>query len=95
MEGERKSIAVLDANAFISMSNVINLSTNHRIVTTEDVLAELRDKKTKQFVDSLPFAVDTVHPDDKIIDLVKTFAKKTGDIGSLSQVDMELIAVTY
>ena len=29
------------------------------------------------------------------MDLVKEFAKKTGDIASLSQVDMELIAITY
>ena len=39
MQTDRKSIAVLDANAFISMGNVINLSTKAKIVTTEDVLA--------------------------------------------------------
>jgi len=27
--------------------------------------------------------------------VVKEFAKKTGDIASLSQIDMELIAITY
>jgi rRNA maturation endonuclease Nob1 len=30
-----------------------------------------------------------------VLELVKEFAKKTGDIASLSQVDMELIAITY
>ena len=57
MQSERKSIAILDANAFISMSNVINLSTNTRIVTSEDVLMELRDKKTQEFVDNFPFKI--------------------------------------
>ena len=52
---ERKSIAVLDANAFISMSSVMNLGTNTRIVTTDDVLLELKDQKTKEFIDNLPF----------------------------------------
>ena len=47
METSRKSIAVLDANAFISMSSIRNLSGSCRMVTTEDVLAELKDLKTK------------------------------------------------
>jgi hypothetical protein len=29
------------------------------------------------------------------LDIVKDFSKKTGDIGSLSQVDMELISAAY
>jgi len=37
-QSDKKSIAVLDANAFISMGSVINLHTKARIVTTEDVL---------------------------------------------------------
>jgi hypothetical protein len=47
MQSDRKSIAVLDANAFISMSSIRNLSSTCRIVTTEDVLGELKDLKTK------------------------------------------------
>lgn len=92
---ERKSIAVLDANAFISMSNIRNLGATTRLVTTEDVLAELRDLKTKEFVDSFPFPIETINCDDKVLELVKDFAKRTGDIASLSQVDLELIAITH
>lgn len=29
------------------------------------------------------------------MELVKTFSKKTGDIATLSQIDMELIAVAF
>jgi RNA-binding protein NOB1 len=95
MQSDKKSIAVLDANAFISMGSVVNLSSKAKIVTTEDVLGELRDQKTKEFVESLPFEIETKDCDEKAIALVKEFAKKTGDIASLSQIDMELIAITY
>jgi RNA-binding protein NOB1 len=95
MEPARKSIAILDANAFISMSSINNLASNTRLVTTADVLLELKDLKTKEFVDSLPYEIEVVDPDEKVLEIVKEFAKKTGDIASLSQVDMELIAVAY
>lgn len=95
MQAPKKSIAVLDANAFISMSSINNLASNTRLVTTPDVLLELKDLKTKEFVESFPFEIEVVDPDEKVLQLVKEFAKKTGDIASLSLVDMELIAVTY
>jgi hypothetical protein len=37
------------------MSSIMDLGTNTRIVTTEDVLLELRDKKTKDFIEKFPF----------------------------------------
>ena len=47
MQNDRKSIIIVDANAFISMSNITNLAVNNRLVTTPDVINELRDLKTK------------------------------------------------
>jgi hypothetical protein len=55
MENSKKSISILDANAFISMSSINNLAATTRLITTEDVLRELKDLKTKEFVESLPF----------------------------------------
>lgn len=46
-------------------------------------------------MEKLPFEIETVEADEKSIIVVKEFAKKTGDIASLSQIDMELIAVAY
>lgn len=77
------------------MSSINNLATTTRLVTTADVLSELKDAKTKEFIESLPFEIEVIDPDEKIIELVKEFAKKTGDIASLSLIDMELIAVAY
>ena len=95
MQSSKQSIAILDANAFISMASLVDLAAKTKIVTTQDVLEELKDQKTKEFVQNFPFSISTINCDDKILNIVKEFAKKTGDIGSLSQVDMELIAAAY
>lgn len=50
MQTPPKSIAILDANAFISMTSIANLATTTRLITTHDVLGELKDLKTKEFV---------------------------------------------
>lgn len=63
MQTDRKSIAILDANAFISMTSISYLATNTRLITTADVLGELRDIKTKEFVESLPFEIEVVDPE--------------------------------
>ena len=47
MQQEVKATAILDANAFISISNITNLATNTNLVTSQDVLDELKDKKTR------------------------------------------------
>ena len=49
------------------MSSILNLSSQYRIVTTEDVLGELKDAKTKEFVDSLPYEIETLEADSKAI----------------------------
>lgn len=38
MEKQKKPILILDANAFISMLNLNELGSTHRLVTTSDVL---------------------------------------------------------
>jgi hypothetical protein len=43
MEEQKKPILVLDANAFISTAKVHELGIKHRLVTTPDVILELKD----------------------------------------------------
>jgi rRNA maturation endonuclease Nob1 len=38
---------VLDANAFISGAGLLSMATTHKLVTTSEVLQELRDPKTR------------------------------------------------
>lgn len=89
-----KPIVVLDANAFISAQSLLDLGADHRLVTTPDVMAELRDAKTRDMLEKFPFKIEEIQCDKKSLALVKDFAKKTGDLTSLSDVDMELIALT-
>ena len=53
-----KPIVVLDANAFISAQSLLALGADHRLITTPDVLAELRDAKTREMLDSFPFEIE-------------------------------------
>ena len=52
-----KPILILDANAFISSSKITELGKNHRLVTTSDVIAEIKDEKTKTYLESIPFEI--------------------------------------
>ena len=95
MSSSRKPIIILDANAFISCSKITELGKYNRLVTTSDVIAELKDEKTKTYLETIPFEIEELDYDDKSLQVVKEFAKKTGDIGSLSDIDMELIALAH
>lgn len=90
-----KPIIVLDANAFISAQGLLSLAASHLLVTTPDVLNELRDAKTRDMLEAFPFPIQEMECDKKSLAIVKEFARKTGDLASLSDVDMELIALTY
>lgn len=45
-----KPIIVLDANAFITGSGLLDLGATHRLVTSPDVITELRDVKTRDML---------------------------------------------
>jgi rRNA maturation endonuclease Nob1 len=38
---------VLDANAFISGAELLSMAATHKLITTTEVLQELRDPKTR------------------------------------------------
>ena len=59
------------------------------------MIAELKDEKTKHYLETIPFEIEELDCDEKSLQVVKDFAKKTGDIGSLSDIDMELIALAH
>lgn len=95
MTESKRPILILDANAFISCAKITELGKNHRLVTTSDVIAELKDEQTKAYLEKIPFEIEELDFDEKSLEIVKDFAKKTGDIGSLSDIDMELIALAH
>ena len=102
----KKIAVVVDANAIIKqipLRQVINpsLTTDdefnamYEVFTLQDVVAEIRDEKARQFLSNLPYQMDvkgTEAINEKDIDLVEAFAKETGDLQSLSRVDQLVIA---
>ena len=68
----------------------------YELHTLSEVVAELRDEQTRQYLENLPYDLK-VQPagamvDDVDLQLVEEFAKETGDLGSLSRVDKLVIA---
>lgn len=86
---------VVDANAFIHSSQLKQFALTANLCTTSSVLNELKDQKTRDLINSLPIEIKVEIPSAKSLKIVKEFARKTGDIISLSEPDLEIIAVAY
>ena len=98
---------LIDANALIKripLRQVINpsLTTNdqfysmYELYTLSEVVAELKDEKTRQYIENLPFDLKVEAAgslvDEGDLQFVEQFAKETGDLGALSRVDKLVIA---
>ncbi|GIL43838.1 hypothetical protein Vafri_1437 [Volvox africanus] len=86
-------IAVVDTNAIISGLRLEHLAD--RYCTIPEVVAEVRDKQSRAFLSTLPFSLDVREPSDESIKAVQRFARETGDIHSLSAVDLKLLALAH
>ena len=65
-------------------------------MTLTEVIAEIKDQRTRQFLESTPYQLKVVQGssiiDDKDMARVENFALDTGDKSTLSKVDMMVIA---
>ena len=60
--GKSEVVSIIDANAIIS-----GLSIRHaleRLVTTPEVLREVRDKRSRQRLEALPFEIEALEPSE-------------------------------
>lgn len=64
------------------------------LYTTGGVIREIRDENARMLLKSLPQEIHIREPLAQDIAYTKQFAKATGDIGFLSQNDIEIIALT-
>ncbi|EPS69113.1 hypothetical protein M569_05652, partial [Genlisea aurea] len=87
-------VAVVDANAIIQGGEGLLHSAN-RFVSVPEVIAEIRDPGSRFALNLLPFSVETIEPTPESLKKVISFAKATGDLQTLSDVDLKLIALTY
>ncbi|CAN4075936.1 unnamed protein product [Withania somnifera] len=88
------AVAVVDANAVIQGGDKLNHSAD-RFVSVPEVLSEIRDPSSRHSLNFLPFTVDTMEPSPDSLIKVISFARATGDLQTLSDVDLKLIALTY
>uniref|UniRef100_A0ACD5TBD6 Uncharacterized protein n=1 Tax=Avena sativa TaxID=4498 RepID=A0ACD5TBD6_AVESA len=88
------AVAVVDANAVISGGAAL-ASTAGRLVTVPEVLEEVRDAAARRRLALLPTPVETVEPSAEFVKKVVKFARETGDLQTLSDVDMKIIALAY
>jgi rRNA maturation endonuclease Nob1 len=68
----------------------------YEVYTLSEVIAEIKDQKTRQFVDNLPYKITIASAstlvDQKDLQVVEDFARETGDLQTLSKVDKLVIA---
>ena len=86
-----KRVAVVDANAIIAMGTTIR-SLADVLVTTQEVVDEVKDAAARSALQQLPFVFRS--PSSEDVREVSTFASKTGDVFQLSLEDLRLLAVT-
>uniref|UniRef100_A0A1D1Y0W6 RNA-binding protein NOB1 n=1 Tax=Anthurium amnicola TaxID=1678845 RepID=A0A1D1Y0W6_9ARAE len=87
------SVAVVDASAIVHGDKMA--STVDRFVSVREVLEEVRDPVSRQRLSFLPFSIETMEPPPDAVKKVVKFARETGDLQTLSDVDIKLIALTY
>ncbi|KAK1419116.1 hypothetical protein QVD17_28274 [Tagetes erecta] len=88
------AVAVVDANAIIQGGEQLHNAAD-KFVSVSDVLQEIRDPTSRHRLNFLPFTVETMEPAPESLKKVISFAKATGDLQTLSDVDLKLIALTH
>lgn len=92
-EQDKRQLLVVDTGGIVKGAHLQRLA--EKFVTIEDVLKEVRDKKTRAWLDALPYQLELREPSDESFEAVSAFAGKTGDLRSLSRVDLRVLALTW
>jgi len=86
----KKKPSVIDAAIFIQGMDVEG-------VTTPKVVEEVKDPESRLFLGGLISAgkVRVLSPSRESIEAVKDAARRTGELGELSEADLEILALAY
>lgn len=87
------STLVVDAGPIIRRTNLWSLSDN--FVTTEGVLAEIRDPGAREWLARTPVPIVPRVPAVAALATVGLAARETGDFSALSAVDLSVIALAW
>lgn len=88
------AIAVVDATAIIQGGETLTNCAD-KFVSVSEVINEVRDPVSRHKLAFVPFTVQTMQPSTEALKKVINFARATGDLQTLSDVDLKLIALTY
>jgi RNA-binding protein NOB1 len=91
-QNEAEPVAVLDANAIISLGTSA-ASLAPVLASTEEVVAEIKDTSARSALSTLSISLRA--PTEAAVRAVATFAARTGDLHQLSTEDVRLIALAY
>ncbi|KAF8065842.1 NOB1 [Scenedesmus sp. PABB004] len=86
-------LLVVDANAIISGLRLEGVAD--RAVTIQEVLDEVRDKQSRQWLAALPYPLVVREPAEESLRAVTRFARETGDVAVLSATDLKLLALAH
>ncbi|TPP49650.1 Nin one binding (NOB1) Zn-ribbon like family protein [Leishmania donovani] len=87
-----KGLLILDANAIIKgMDNFV--STADALVTTPQVIVEIKDRASRDLLERLPHQVTVLDPTPEAVAAVVACAELTGDFGAMSRTDIRLCAL--
>jgi UPF0271 protein len=78
---------VLDTSAFIYLNDFRSFD---EILTVQEVVDEVKDKVSSMKLSSMKIKI--VEPAKKVVDEIKSTAKKTGDLEKLSETDVKVLA---
>jgi rRNA maturation endonuclease Nob1 len=93
---QQKTKLVVDTNTFITTPmELANMASIDTMMTTPSVLAEIKDAETKNKVQTFFPTLVVTAPSTKGRNFVIEFVKHTGDFISLSQTDIDVIALAY
>ncbi|CAG8773847.1 19896_t:CDS:2, partial [Racocetra persica] len=84
---------VVDSGPLIKGVDVRHLA--EKVYTVPEVILEIRDKHSRDFLTQISFDIETIRPDSEALNEVVNFSKKTGDYASLSAIDLRVLALTY
>ncbi len=94
---------MIDTNVIIKQIRLVEMlkakddqdfNERFEVYTLPDVLHEIRDETARMYLDNLPYPLK-IHSslEESHYKFVRAFAKQTGDLKSLSETDMKVIAL--
>jgi len=89
----KSKFLIADTAAFIK--NVPLHDLTDQVVTCKEVIAEIKDKATRERFAFLPYKIKYQSPAPKYMNKVAMVAKKTGDYRNLSTTDLKVVALCY